>query len=125
MDSYVYFISDGKYIKIGKSAKPMKRLEQLQTSNARELKLLGIIPGSSVKENELHSMFNNLHVRGEWFKLDNSILLYIESIGSNQLHKKGTISLEEYARNKILTGTRNRSIKPEYKEYIDSLVIYY
>ena len=38
--TFVYFISDGNLIKIGKSDNPEKRLYTMQTGNGRKLKLL-------------------------------------------------------------------------------------
>lgn len=82
ISDFIYFISDGQYVKIGKGM-PMDRLKTMQTGNARQLKLLftiplGNIPKSSAStyktagipaEMILHRIFKNYHVRGEWFDI--------------------------------------------------------
>lgn len=89
IDSFVYFISDGEYVKIGKGF-PIQRMKGLQTGNQRELSLLFTIPvgeitteerrnyksplfhrhdGVSYAEDMIHSFFRNSHLRGEWFDI--------------------------------------------------------
>jgi len=70
----VYFISDGEYIKIGKADNPNKRLDQLQTANARPLVLLHTISGGKIEENKMHHLFKKWHVRGEWFRAESEML---------------------------------------------------
>ncbi len=69
---YIYFISDETAIKIGKSNDPLKRLNQLQIGNPRDLKLLGTSP--LLDEYELHEKFKDKLIRGEWFKICDDIL---------------------------------------------------
>lgn len=74
----IYFIRDGDNVKIGyTSRKPQERLKQLQTGNPTKLKLIGSMRGTQKKEAELHRMFKNYHVRGEWFVLSSEIERYI------------------------------------------------
>lgn len=84
IDSFVYFISDGEYVKIGKGF-PIQRMKGLQTGNPRELSLLFTIPvgeisieerrnynsplfhrydGVCYAEDMIHSFFRNSHLRG-------------------------------------------------------------
>lgn len=72
--AFVYFISDGKFVKIGKAINVVKRLQELQTSNANELTLICKIPCKSADaateaEGRLHSFYSSYRVRGEWFDL--------------------------------------------------------
>lgn len=71
----VYFVLDpaASAIKIGYSAKSMKRLPGLQTGNSTELQLLGEIPGTRQRESELHERFLSLRVRGEWFRFEQDL----------------------------------------------------
>jgi hypothetical protein len=69
----LYVISDGEYLKVGISSTPRKRLKQMQTSNARELKLVKEYPIGNRKTTEawelyVHKRLAEYHVRGEWFK---------------------------------------------------------
>jgi len=78
-DTYIYFISDGEFVKIGIANNPMQRLLAIQIGNARELKLLFTIPiykwhgisSSAANDLEifLHKGFGDNHIRGEWFDI--------------------------------------------------------
>ena len=72
--SNVYFISDGTYVKIGKSNNVINRLSILNTGNADTLTLLGYILQESEEaafklEKELHKVYEKSKVKGEWFNL--------------------------------------------------------
>lgn len=73
----VYFIRAGNYIKIGYADDPRKRLKELQTGNPNKLELLGSIPGDVSREKEVHHIFSDFRVNGEWFELTTDILAYI------------------------------------------------
>jgi len=78
--SFVYFISDGEYVKIGKADSIEKRLRSLKTGNPRELKVLARIPFSTAEkaheaEQTLHFSYSMFHVSGEWFNILNYIFV--------------------------------------------------
>ena len=76
----IYFISDGEYVKIGyTSGNPKERLASLQTSNARQLKIIQTIPGDIYKEQTLHQRFHHLRACGEWFKFTEEIREFINT----------------------------------------------
>jgi hypothetical protein len=77
LSGYVYFISDGERVKIGRSVNIESRLNALQTSTAVPLKLLAAIPGGG-RERELHRRFAHLRIRGEWFRLGDDLRQFIE-----------------------------------------------
>lgn len=81
--SYVYLISDGQHIKIGKSQDPHQRVKTLQTGNAKPLRLLSWSPGGTKEEALLHSEFASFRVRGEWFDLPDPV---VESV-RDRLHR--------------------------------------
>ena len=68
---YVYFVQgvNGGPIKIGYSAYLDKRLSNLQTGNAEQLKMIAYIPGDIGLEKRLHKKFDKYRIRpdGEWF----------------------------------------------------------
>lgn len=74
---YVYFIEMGDFIKIGWSAWPPTRRENLQTANPYDLVMLGAFPGTPDNEQSLHRMFARFHRRGEWFRKSPTLLAYI------------------------------------------------
>lgn len=64
---YAYLIKSGDNYKIGKSNNPQRRLNSIMTSNLNaEL----ICYGTGVKEKELHHIFSNKRIKGEWFNLN-------------------------------------------------------
>lgn len=78
----VYFISNGKEIKIGYSHSPTIRKSQLQTGNSNKLVLLGYIDGDKSVEKDIHRMFGYLRVRenGEWFRIYDELVEYLNSM---------------------------------------------
>ena len=65
--AFTYAIADGDgLIKIGIACDVEARLAILQTGNARELRVVGVMDGNH--ENQLHERFASYRVRGEWFK---------------------------------------------------------
>ena len=79
-EGFVYYIQeemDGN-IKIGWSEDPIKRLQQHQTSNSSELRMLVYVKGSPDYEKEIHRKFQTSKTTGEWFKPDKRLLVHIE-----------------------------------------------
>lgn len=66
---FLYFVQEmtNGPVKIGVSAAPLTRLSSLQVSNPRQLKMLGIRPGSHADEIDLHRRLAEHRIRGEWF----------------------------------------------------------
>ena len=84
--SFIYFISDGEFVKIGSAYDPDKRCADLQVGNAKELKLLLTIPVKFIHggnagfvdrtiktERFLQNTFASHRIRGEWFDILNDI----------------------------------------------------
>lgn len=72
--SFVYFITDGVFTKIGKADDVEKRLGSLQTGNPRPLTVQFVIPccsslASSQIEKFLHGVYASRRQTGEWFVL--------------------------------------------------------
>lgn len=69
-------------LKIGKTKNPEKRRKQLQTGNASEIRIEGVIkcssPGQAAEvEKAAHEHFKKHHIRGEWFKLTDFVLCQV------------------------------------------------
>ena len=76
---YVYFVGASRGdIKIGYSKNPWARVRDMQTSNNKELRLLGSFRGTRADETKLHQQFSDINVRGEWFKRTPELLDFIE-----------------------------------------------
>jgi hypothetical protein len=66
------------YVKIGVSNNVAVRLEDLQTANPDELKLLASFPGGRGIERTLHELLGEFNVRSEWFYLVPQITRLVE-----------------------------------------------
>jgi hypothetical protein len=75
-----YFISRGKFVKIGWSHDVDKRLATLQKANPEPLSLRAVFPGGAATEAYFHGKYRELKVHGEWFRL---------SVGAIERLKKG------------------------------------
>ena len=77
--SFVYFISDSQYVKVGKGISPTKRLSELQTGNPKQLSILYLIPCKSEKmaydvEQSLHLAYRDYRMVGEWFNIMDKLI---------------------------------------------------
>lgn len=86
---YLIFSQENGYYKIGISKNPQKRIEQLQTGNSSELKIIETYKSEYYNkiEKALHRRFSHARINGEWFALDavemNNFKNYCESIEKN------------------------------------------
>lgn len=83
MNSWVYFIAElpNGPMKIGLSVRPYRRLAQLQTGHPARLKLLAVIPGNHAMERQIHRRFASQRLSGEWFRIDDLLLNFIQDSG--------------------------------------------
>lgn len=79
---YTYVLKDksGLY-KIGKSVNVERRIKSISTGNTTIEKVM-VLPIDC--EGYLHSYFSNKRIRGEWFKLNNEDIKFIEKINKNK-----------------------------------------
>ena len=79
---YVYVIASIHGAKIGISICPKSRLIGIQTSLPFDVSLRVVFPVENMikKERELHSMFKDKNIRGEWFMLDEDDFKYLETL---------------------------------------------
>jgi hypothetical protein len=78
----VYFIGSTELgaVKIGAAKNPHKRLESLQTSSPYELTLYLVIQNANeIKEKQLHELFKEDRLKGEWFKLSDNMIYYLSN----------------------------------------------
>ena len=77
--NWVYFVTDGEFVKVGRATDLEARLSGLQVGNARKLDYLFAIKLKSSEackrvEEWMHEEYAAHHIRGEWF----DILRYID-----------------------------------------------
>lgn len=76
----VYFISDGKAIKIGYTKRPTikKRLSEIAVGSSSKLYVLGYIKDGTLElEKSLHKQFQ--HINLEWYEATPELIEYINS----------------------------------------------
>lgn len=72
-----YFAKCGEFVKIGRTHNVKQRLRKFQEGNPNEVILLATC---DLDENDLHQQFSHLHHRGEWFKLNDELLEFINKL---------------------------------------------
>lgn len=88
--SRVYFMRNGKYIKIGyTSESSLGRLETIKKSGGvimprgmdfTRTTLIGDVPGDMKAESALHKRFAHIRVSGEWFEATPELTNYIDGV---------------------------------------------
>ncbi len=73
----IYFILAGTAVKIGRTANVPARVAGMQTGCPHDLRILAILEGEKKEERELHRRFASKRLRGEWFKYDRDIAVYL------------------------------------------------
>lgn len=78
----IYFIRDtsSDFVKIGYSYEPENRLKQLQTGSVARLEIIVVIPGDMTEEKALHKKFIDYRVRGEWYRYEGALAVYIDNL---------------------------------------------
>ena len=71
MRTYVYFLSNGTHVKIGKTKNLWTRMHTLQTGQSEKLFYIAVIEyrdekSAYRKEALLHKCFEKLRLQGEW-----------------------------------------------------------
>jgi hypothetical protein len=91
-DSGLYFVQCCRFVKIGISSRLSYRLRGLETSTPFETTVLAVIKAPAARlaaiEREIHQRFAHLRHRGEWFRLENDLRLYIASLETEKAHEK-------------------------------------
>lgn len=86
---YVYFMMDweSRLAKIGRSVKPLSRMEGLQTGNGHKLFVICGFRGGNGLEALLHMRLHHCHRRGEWYEAD-SVYRYLSELHDGDELKK-------------------------------------
>lgn len=73
----IYFFRCNEFVKIGYSIDVRSRLVNARMHSPYELELLGAVRCGHEVEKEIQAKFWHLHHRGEWFRTDNDLLMWI------------------------------------------------
>lgn len=78
---YLFADADNKYMKIGFSAKtPEARLKAVRTETKLDLRIMYVVLGSLGTEKYMHKRFSKYHIKREWFKYNDEIAKYFDSV---------------------------------------------
>jgi len=111
----IYFItfSNRKFVKIGFSDNPEKRILELQTGNPYKLQLLHVISGNYETEKGFHESLSKYRVRNsEWFKVKGELAASIEAL-TNPKTKKQIVDLRTF----LQLGLKDNLIK-KHKRFV-------
>jgi len=75
---YVYFVAFDGAVKIGRTTDISKRMQTIQTSCHGKIELLYCFLTDKFTENELHNLFSDLKLKGEWFLFNAKFVLRLE-----------------------------------------------
>lgn len=77
---HIYFVTDGRAIKIGLARNLAKRMAGIQSATYLRLFLIGSVFLPIAHEKLFHSRFHHLKIRGEWFRIGRDLLQFIDTI---------------------------------------------
>lgn len=80
---FIYYVSNGEFIKIGWSRNWKKRVGSLQTAFPHKLDVLLVHAGTKHEELKQHLVWERLLVQGEWHRRDPLLLAHIEKLRSD------------------------------------------
>lgn len=109
--NFVYFITDGEFVKIGTAYDVSARLKDLQTGNPKRLKILVVTTGGFKTEKKYHRMFDLYKTVGEWYEIGEEILKEIKALGGYTPKLPNAKALEIYS------GKKGQKKKRENSKY--------
>lgn len=77
---YIYFVSDGEAVKIGRTSNLIDRMRNMQVGHRTPLSLLAAGHGPRMLEKEIHRRFRHLRLDREWFSMGEDLKKFIERI---------------------------------------------
>jgi hypothetical protein len=91
---WVYFADRDGLVKIGYSADPHRRVDQLGA------RLLAVMPGGSVMERLMHRRFAEYRSHGEWFHPGLGLITFIEALHGDDPYRRVDLP-REYSRAEV------------------------
>jgi hypothetical protein len=85
MTGYVYAIDNGRgCVKIGWTQNPLRRLSEMNVSDAEKLTLVGYASGTKEQEAEAHTLLSPWRQRGEWFRIEGHVVTFMNMLAGAQ-----------------------------------------
>lgn len=89
----VYFIRSGDLIKIGTTVCMPSRLVALATNAPEPLQILLVVAGDHTQEHQVHALFRDDRVRGEWFRPSQALMEFIDGLQDQDIrHVHGRLA---------------------------------
>lgn len=82
---YLYFITCGDAVKIGRAIDPQVRMRELQTGAPGQLALYASFEKAGYLESECHNLLADQRLYGEWFLFDEKVIKIINAIRKGEL----------------------------------------
>lgn len=77
---FIYFVKMGEAIKIGFAKDVARRVKHMQGGCPEPLEIIASMQGSPATEKQLHRKFEDLCIRGEWFRPGDLLLNFIAKV---------------------------------------------
>lgn len=119
----IYFVRNTRSgdVKIGYSADPAKRFQQLQCPCVDRLEMIGAAPGDKMREKQLHRRVDHLHVRGEWYRDHPDLNNLIDSVLRPYPFMSGRVIRSVYLAGRFGEGAWRNQIMPNWSAGSKSL----
>lgn len=78
--SYIYFLTDGVNVKIGRSVNLDRRLKELQVASPLRFQFMAAVPGHYGLEGQIQRAFRSKRIDREWFLLDDELRAFIDRV---------------------------------------------
>ena len=102
----IYFVRQGRYVKIGFTDNPKKRISTIQVSVPTKIEMMLLIEGGRKLEKELHDRFHKQRTNGEWFLIDEDIDNYLAEMEDFDL--KWNYGFGDPIKNELMPVRRHR-----------------
>lgn len=116
--SWVYFVQagEGGPIKIGKAMNPSQRIGNLQVGNPHEVKLLHCLPDTGCTEGRIQGIFEESHLRGEWYNPTPDLLEFIDALKSKTEGRARQLISRTIKERQIMRHRKEKSRRRAWKE---------
>ncbi|MDP3554860.1 GIY-YIG nuclease family protein [Methylocystis sp.] len=97
---YVYFMFCANHVKIGFSKNPARRMREMGTARAEDVKILIAAQATQHQERLVQEAMRTHHFRGEWFRADDEIFTFAIDCAKS---KDVNAALNHLARSRVRT----------------------
>ncbi len=96
MKTYLLYCPSVQLVKIGRACNPLGRMKDLRTMNAAAVEPIAVL---KVPEAELHERFAEFRHHGEWFRISDEMVDYLDEIDEIDASNRLRIDLDRISAN--------------------------